>query len=554
MKIAKVKLPDGRIAKFQVSDDATEQDVMNFVKDFKFDEATNESVAGSSPLSDVQPMQEVGERRELEQKPVSKYLQQGAGATQNLLQGASFGLADEARGALRGLGYGIGAGITGREPIMQAAQRGYREGTDIARQEEQQFAQEMPKTALAANIAGGFANPLNKVGAGFVGRGATTAGKLARGVGVGAGMGAGYGAGSAVEDERLGGATSGAAFGAAIPLAGVAAKTVGKAIAPALGMTTGAGKQAIQKAFEAGKKGSKSFTKNLRGKDSIENVVEDAKSALDIIKQRKNLEYSQQIGKTINDPTVLDINPIIKKTLDVIDDQSVGGFSKVGKETSNKINEIVEIIGDFQSKPEIHNAMGFDALKRRLSDINIPYENRQAERIRTNLVNSVKDTITKQAPEYAKTMKNYSQASDLISEIERSLNLGRKSSVDTAMRKLQSVMRDNVQTNYGQRLDLVKQLESVGNANILDSLAGHALSSPMPRGLGGSSLGGMLGIGGIAHNPALLGTLPLFSPRAVGEASLVAGKGAKIADVLLGKGKGTTALIAAKKSKEKDKK
>jgi len=166
--------------------------------------------------------------------PDRSFLQQASGATQNLLQGASFGLADEARGALRGLGYGIGAGITGREPIMQAAQRGYREGTDIARQEEQQFAQEMPKTALAANIAGGFANPLNKVGGRFIGGGATMAGKLARGVGVGAGMGAGYGAGSAVEDERLGGAIGGATAGGAVSgmlgLAGAGLGAVGKKI------------------------------------------------------------------------------------------------------------------------------------------------------------------------------------------------------------------------------------------------------------------------------------------------------------------------------------
>jgi len=319
--------------------------------------------------------------------------------------------------------------------------------------------------------------------------------------------------------------------GRAIDPIRVAGKTIGGAgrlsgslIQETLGRTTGAGREPIKRAVEAGRKGSQAFKENLRGASQAQSVVDDAKMALDTIREKRNLQYSQQIGKTINDPAILDVNPIIKKTLDMIDEQSVGGFSKVGKETANKVNEIVDIVGEFQSNPNIHNAMGFDALKRRLSDINIPYENRQAERIRTNLVNSVKDTITKQAPEYAKTMKDYSQASDLISEIERSLNLGRKPSVDTAMRKLQSVMRDNVQTNYGQRLDLVKQLESAGDANILDSLAGQALSSPMPRGLGGSSLGGMLGVGGVAINPQLLLTAPAFSPRIVGEGAYIGGR------------------------------
>lgn len=321
--------------------------------------------------------------------------------------------------------------------------------------------------------------------------------------------------------------------------AGGTGRLSGSLIQETLGRTTGAGREPIKRAVEAGRKGSQAFKENLRGASQAQSVVDDAKMALDTIREKRNLQYSQQIGKTINDPAILDVNPIIKKTLDMIDEQSVGGFSKVGKETANKVDEIVDIVGEFQSNPNIHNAMGFDALKRRLSDINIPIENRQAERIRSGLVNSVKDTITKQAPEYAKTMKDYSQASDLITEIERSLSLGRKPSVDTAMRKLQSVMRDNVQTNYGQRLDLVKQLESAGDANILDSLAGQALSSPMPRGLGGSSLGGMLGVGGVAINPSLLLTAPAFSPRVVGEGAYIGGR----AKALLEAGKVTPANL-----------
>lgn len=52
-------------------------------------------------------------------------------------------------------------------------------------------------------------------------------------------------------------------------------------------------------------------------------------------------------------------------------------------------------------------------------------------------------------------MKNYENASNLIREIEKTLSLNPKASIDTALRKLQSVMRDNVNTNYGKRGDLV---------------------------------------------------------------------------------------------------
>ena len=328
--------------------------------------------------------------------PDRSFLQQASGATQNLLQGASFGLADGARGAVRGLGYGIGAGITGREPIMQAAQRGYREGTDIARQEEQQFAQEMPKTALAANIAGGFANPLNKVGGQYIGRGANALQKLARSIGVGAVSGAGYGAGSAVENERLKGAGSGAISGAVLPaVLGVGSGGLAlakKGLPQVLGVTTGAGSGAIKQAVKAGEKGSKSFIKNLRGEVDVNDVIAQAKNSLNKIKEAKNIEYKKGIGTIFNDPTKLSIKPIQKKATELIQDLEVGGFSKVGGSTASKIDDMINVIAEFETKTNAHTAEGFDALKRRIKNIDVSND-QQALRIKTNLTNEIKKTI-----------------------------------------------------------------------------------------------------------------------------------------------------------------
>jgi hypothetical protein len=139
-----------------------------------------------------------------------------------------------------------------------------------------------------------------------------------------------------------------------------------------------------------------------------------------------------------------------------------------------------------------------------------------------DVYNSVKSEITKQAPEYAKTMKDYIAASDQIKEIERALSLGQKSSVDTAMRKLQSLMRNNVNTNYGNRQALARQLEQMGGKDLMPALAGQALNSPTPRGL--QALGAT-GTGVAAFfNPSVLPLLAAQSPRLSGEAALAAGR------------------------------
>jgi hypothetical protein len=48
-------------------------------------------------------------------------------------------------------------------------------------------------------------------------------------------------------------------------------------------------------------------------------------------------------------------------------------------------------------------------------------------------------------------------------------------------------MRDNVQTNYGQRTKLGKELEAAGGQEFMPGLAGQALSNIMPRGLQGAA-------------------------------------------------------------------
>ena len=175
---------------------------------------------------------------------------------------------------------------------------------------------------------------------------------------------------------------------------------------------------------------------------------------------------------------------------------------------------------------EFHTPEGLDQLKQKIGAIqeDIPYENRTARTVSGGIYNSIKDEISRQAPEYARVMKEYSDASDLVKEMERALSLGQKSAADTAMRKLTSVMRNNVNTNFGLRLDLVRQMQQQGGNQLLPSIAGQAMSSTLPRGLA-PQIAGVSAIPSAVQSlmqgttPLTLAAAPLFSPRLVGESA-----------------------------------
>jgi hypothetical protein len=122
-------------------------------------------------------------------------------------------------------------------------------------------------------------------------------------------------------------------------------------------------------------------------------------------------------------------------------------------------------------------------------------------------------------------MKAYTEASEQITEIERALGAGKKASADTALRKLQSVMRNNANTNYGSRIDAVRAVEHASGADLMPALAGQALNSWTPRSLTGQGAGfATMGAAMAGSNPLMLGLLPFQSPKAVGLGAYGAGR------------------------------
>jgi hypothetical protein len=398
------------------------------------------------------------------------------------------------------------------------------------------------------------ANPASYVG-GRIGGAILPAAGVAKGVGMipsfaranplvqGAALGATAGAMQPVETGATGpemyqqaaqNVATGGAIGTAIPVIGRGIQAAGGAIRRGLGLTTGAGEESIAQALRAGREGNQAFLQNIRGEVPAMDVLDQAKDALANMRAARSQAYRQGIQTTMPDlelragkplpkmPQRLDFAPITGKLDEVVESLKVktptGSQFKIGSAELNKIEELQDVVKTWQKDPSLHTAEGLDALKQRLDALypDSPAQ-KQVQRAVTSVRNTVKDTIVAQDKNYAKTMKAYEEALSLEREIERALSLGNRSAADTAIRKLQSLTRNNANTNYGYRMELARALQEQGGQDLMPALAGQALSSFTPRGLAGQGAALGIGAGGaLTVNPAALAALPLTSPRLVG--------------------------------------
>lgn len=316
-----------------------------------------------------------------------------------------------------------------------------------------------------------------------------------------------------------------------------AGAVAGRVASDTSGVLTGAGGQAVRSAARAGFEGGdagQAFRANMRGQVPLENVISDAKGAVAQMRQQRSTAYEAGMSGVRADTKVLAFKAIedsLKKTKSNFTFKGVS----LSPSTEKTLREIATVVDEWKryDPAEFHTAAGFDALKKRLGDIreNAEYGTPQ-RKIADQVYHVVRGQVAKQAPEYAKTMRGYEQASDLIREMEKTLSLNPKATIDTTLRKLQSVIRNNVNTNWGKRADLARLLEANGAKNLMNKLAGQALGSFEPRGLaraaaaiGGVSAGtaGLLTANPLAL-PALAGQLALSSPRLAGEVTHAGGR------------------------------
>lgn len=328
-----------------------------------------------------------------------------------------------------------------------------------------------------------------------------------------------------------------AGLGAAFPVLGKAGELGAALLRKGAGIATGAGEEALSQAYKAGKTADEAFLRNLKGEVSSTEVLDQAKKALANMRAARSEEYKASMAATKGNQVFLDFQPIEKSFDDVVDSlksKGVGGVeaSKVGPDTLSKVTEIEKILAEWKAKPELHTAGGLDDLKIRLDDVYSEGMTDQAKRVLSQTRNAVKDTIVKQSPSYAKTMQRYEEALKLEREIERALSLGNKASADTAIRKLQSLTRNNVNTSYAYRKELADALKTQGGQDLMPALSGQALSSWTPRGIVGQGADVGALIAALSNPASALSLAPmaaLTSPKIMGTAAYGAGKLSNVA-------------------------
>jgi hypothetical protein len=489
MPIAKFEMPDGRIAKFEVPEGTTPEQAQQVFAEFSAgqQQAPKQRTWGDVPLEALSNL------------PAS---------VGGVVKGVGEAIASpiETAKGLYKVGKGAVQNVTGLGDDREAQQAASAVG-DFYKQ--RYGSEEGFKQALATDPAGVLADASTVLtgGAGM----AAKVPMLAKGAAVAGKVGASI-------DPLVAALRGGQA---AVSGAGSVAKQV-------LGKTTGVGSEAIGEAYKAGKAGNTAFTENMRGNAPMTDVLDTAKADLEAMNRAKQAEYRSGMVDIKNDKSVLDLSGVDSAIQKAFDRVSFKGQIKdqYAAEAASKAREMVDNWKNLDPA-EYHTPEGLDALKQQVGSVleSIPLEQKNARAIVGDVYNSIKSEINTQAPTYSKVMKDYATASEQIKEIERALSLGQKASADTAMRKLQSLMRNNVNTNYGNRLNLAKALEQAGGQEIMPALAGQAMSDWTPRGLQGAAVAPTsmvaYGAGGI---PLAVGNAASSSPRLVGEAAYGAGQ------------------------------
>jgi hypothetical protein len=335
----------------------------------------------------------------------------------------------------------------------------------------------------------------------------------------------------------------------AAPTAGRVAKataqTVGEAVTPtnignliSEGFAKGSATSpyANKLGFAQGFEKNPQFLEALKGDKGSVNpntILEKFQNSLGSLKKIKNDQYNANIEKTRANQVFVDFEPIRKAFDEASKDlrsENLGvSAQKVSNETMAFNKKIDGIVKEWESKKALHTAGNLDHLKRRLDDEYSPSLSDESKAILRNTRNSVKDTIVKQSPEYAKTMKDYEEINSLVQDIEQTLKLGKKEKVDIAINRLQQLMSTKHGLTRQTRLELARELEKVGGQDLLAELAGYSLSNYLPSSLMNLPIPI---IAAQLSEPTLLGAMALQSPKAIGYGSYAAGRTARaISDV-----------------------
>ena len=332
-------------------------------------------------------------------------------------------------------------------------------------------------------------------------------------------------------------------------------------------MPSGVGGEAVKEAYAAGKSRpigapetpqSTAFTSNMRDPQSnIGSAVDIARRGVANLRQQATQRYLDAMAKFGQSPTPLSVTDLV----DAVNASKPKNFDVYATAPDNirpADHKAWQQMRDFTDHylvqaaqdPSLLTPLKLDQFKQDLYSVGSKIganTDRDAARIAGDTYNAVKGILIKHDPVYADTMRDYSTAAEEAAALESGFSLGKKRgqpvNVDASSRKLQSIFRNNANTNYGQRAaqgDRLAELDPSGT--LMPTLSGQQASSWLPRRLSGHVTSGVLGAGLLEAGPAALlahpaSLLPFagVSPRVAGELAYGTGRLAGTAGQAMGK-------------------
>lgn len=313
-----------------------------------------------------------------------------------------------------------------------------------------------------------------------------------------------------------------------------------------LALPSGVGGSALREAFGAGaERGpgaatprSEALTRGMRSPEAAsEDVVAAARDAVSQLREDASARYRdamQQFGQTPEPLPIANVITRLQRIKPKNFDAMLNAPSRPAEHVAweRMMGTVQHYAQEALDNPALLEPLSMDAFKQDLYDIGSKVGgayDRSAARIAGTAYNAVRDELVKHDPLYARTMGDYERAAREAQQIEETFGLGaargKQPNVDRALRRLQSIYRNNAYTNYGQRAAQAERLaEKDATGSIMPTLAGQQLSSWTPRGLQRAASPATAIGAGFANLPLALSLGVASSPRIAGEAAYGAGR------------------------------
>jgi hypothetical protein len=309
---------------------------------------------------------------------------------------------------------------------------------------------------------------------------------------------------------------------ASLKVGGAVAKKGGTAAAHVLGVTTGVGDAPIRELTRAGAEGNRAALEQLRGTGNAQDMVDDARGAFSEIRDDRGAQYVQDMQRVFGDTQPMALTGVSRQIADETAKVFPTGKIANDAEAATTISQINDIVNEAQQLGDL-TPRGLDSLKRRIDAIGQSAGGAFSKGIANRVSGALIDTVSSRHPDYRTGLLGYTNRSRDLTQIEKELSV-HNTNDNTTLRKLLSSQRNNVNTNFGRRGELVNELARKRPA-LPGQIAGASMSGLMPTGLAR-----ILGPGSAAaaayyaSNPWALAALPASMPRVVGEAAYKVGQ------------------------------